>query len=166
MCGTLGTRKLARATSRSWIANRAASGGSYAQIQGQARREETQPRTATQEKVTPDSAQVRNPRVELCPGLGRIRLARVLLAPDEARQSCAAGTGSIQYRCAAAKTVCYSLLRTRVPPNGFRATAPARPSPEASRLPRWCLRRRPATSLALTAFPNRLGDFSARSYTN
>ena len=61
--------------------------------------------------------------------------------------------GPSQYRCAAPNPVCYSRPRTRVPPNGFRATAPARPSPEASRLLRWCLRRRPATSLALRPSP-------------
>lgn len=79
---------------------------------------------------------------------------------------CAAGTRSSQYRCSPANPVCYSHRRTRVPPNGSRATAPARPSPEVSRLLRCRLRRQPAASLATRPSPIARGDFCARSYTN
>src|SRR5579863_5236530 len=80
--------------------------------------------------------------------------------------SCAAGTQAVRYRCSPPNPVCYSHRRTRVPPNGSRATAPARPSPEASRLLRWCLRRQPARLLRRGLPPIALGDFRARSHTN
>jgi hypothetical protein len=67
---------------------------------------------------------------------------------------CAAGTTALQYLCSPPNPVCYSHRRTRVPPNGSRATAPARPSLEASRLLRCILRRRPATSLVTRPSPN------------
>jgi hypothetical protein len=67
---------------------------------------------------------------------------------------CAAGTRAIRYRCSPPNPVCYSHRRTRVPPNGSRATAPARPSPEVSRLLRCRLRRQPAASLATRPSPD------------
>jgi len=79
---------------------------------------------------------------------------------------CAAGTRPAQYRCSPPNLVCYSHRRTRVPPNGSRATAPARPSPEASRLLRWCLRRQPASLLRRGLPPIARGEFCARSYTD
>jgi len=79
---------------------------------------------------------------------------------------CAAGTRAAQYRCSPPNLVCYSHRRTRVPPNGSRATAPARPSPEASRLLRWCLRRQPASLLRRGLPPIARGEFCARSYTD
>jgi hypothetical protein len=67
----------------------------------------------------------------------------------------AAGTRDLRYHYSLPNSVCYSHLRTRVPPNGSRATAPARPNLEASRLLRCTLRRRPATPLVTRPSPHR-----------
>jgi hypothetical protein len=73
---------------------------------------------------------------------------------------CAAGTTNLQYLCSPPNFVCYSHRRTRVPPNGSRATAPARPSLEASRLLRCILRHRLATSLVTRPSPDSPRRFS------
>jgi hypothetical protein len=83
------------------------------------------------------------------------RLDRVDLDGSALPCRLAAGTRDLRYRYSPPIPVCYSHRRTRVPPNGSRATAPARPSPEASRWLRCSLRRRPATPLVTRPSPHR-----------
>jgi hypothetical protein len=88
------------------------------------------------------------------PTSNRHGLGSLIGAFRTSNQSCAAGTRASQYHCSPPNPVCYSHRRTRVPPNGSRATAPARPNPGASRLLRCFLRRQPAPSLATRPSPN------------
>jgi hypothetical protein len=78
----------------------------------------------------------------------------------------AAGTHASQSRYSPPNGLCYSHRRTRVPPKGSRATAPARPSPEASRCCGVFYLASPRRLLRRGLPPIARGDLCARSHAD